>query len=428
MAAPPLHYRLIALLARAILPAVGLSRPRVRLMLRERREARARFRAFARERKRETTTILFHASSAGELRQLEPVLRRLQAIHPDWQMVVTWFSTSGAPVARAFPAAAAGALPWDTPWATGRFLDQLRPAVIVIGKADLWPELAWQAERRRIPVVLLAATVRPGSGRLRWPAVGILQRAYGALTAVGAVDRDDIDTLVALGVDRSRITISGDPRHDSVLDRLQHAPAERNDPALLVAGSTWPADDLVLLTAFAELRGRYPQARLLLIPHRPDQASRRRIDELAPLLGLVSPVTLAASVPEDNLLIEPRVGQLALQYQLGGIAYVGGGFGTAGLHSVLEPAATGVPVIVGPHWEENRDAVALHDAGALKPLNASDHVEQLIEIWSAWLENGDARKQAGMAGQRVVRDGTGAAERSVEIIEWLLAPSKPDGG
>jgi 3-deoxy-D-manno-octulosonic-acid transferase len=414
MPAPSLFYRAIAFATRAVLPLVALGSARGRMMLRERRDGMARLQSSAAGGEGSQPTIVMHGASAGELRQLEPVLRRLRERHPRWRIIVTWFSTSGRAVAETFPADLALPLPFDTARETGRWLELARPAIIVIGKLDLWPELAWQAERRGIPVVLIAATVRESSGRLTTPARQLLQPAYQSLAAVGAVSAGDADRLAVLGVPPDRIRVTGDSRHDSVFERLLQASPPPRDAALLVAGSTWPGDELLLLNAYVEVRARHPAARLLIVPHQPAPAVLERISRLAGALALPQPAASPSS--SAPLLVDMTVGGLALTYRLGGLAYVGGGFTPSGPHSVLEPAATGAPVVIGPR-HTTQEALQLEAAGGLVRLDPDGAIPGLVSWWDRFLQDPSAAAAAGAAARQVVEAGMGAAKKSVELIE-----------
>jgi 3-deoxy-D-manno-octulosonic-acid transferase len=410
MPRPPLLYRTAALLARAAIPVMALVRPRLRQMSRERRELWRQLRGAPVAPR----TLLLHAASAGELRQIEPLIQQLRATWPEDRLVVTWFSTSGAPVAWSLGVDLCGALPWDTPWETAAFLNQLKPSLIVVGKLDLWPELAWQAERRRIPVVLVAATVRDSSSRLAWPTRAMLTPAYTSLAAVGAISEHDATRLVQLGVPRSRITVTGDPRYDSVLARLGAAMPVARDPLLLVAGSTWPVDEILVLNAFAEVRARHPTARLLISPHQPTAAVLERIAGLAGALALPAPDTRVAS--GSPLIVDLSVGQLALTYRMGALAYVGGGFNLSGPHSVIEPAATGVPVAIG-RMSTTLEAHLLEAAGGLTQLDNDGALNEMPAWWSRYLDDPAAAARAGEAARRVVEEERGAAEASVALIQ-----------
>lgn len=223
----------------------------------------------------------------------------------------------------------------------------------------------------------------------------------------------------------------GDPRADSVLAVVQATPPD--DPLLqwgagaptLVAGSTWPADERALLQAFAAVRQRHPDARLLLAPHEPTLTHLELLGRAASRHGLPRPVRLSEASSPVPLLVVDRVGLLARLYGSGVMAYVGGGFGRAGLHSVLEPAAWQLPVIVGPRWRGSRDAGLLLEAGGAVSLPADHAVGTLVTQWGAWIGDADARRNAGMRAGEVVRSGGGAAVRQAALVERLMARAAP---
>jgi 3-deoxy-D-manno-octulosonic-acid transferase len=187
--------------------------------------------------------------------------------------------------------------------------------------------------------------------------------------------------------------------------------------AALVAGSTWPADEEVLLAAFVTVLARRPDARLILAPHEPTPDAIELILRTAGRLGAPSPRLLGEATARTPLVVVDRLGVLATLYGAGTLAYVGGGFGRAGLHSVLEPAAWGLPVIVGPHWQESRDAGRLISGGAAVSAGT---VEALATAWLNWLQDEPARAAAGARALGVVEAERGASARSAALLDEVL--------
>jgi 3-deoxy-D-manno-octulosonic-acid transferase len=424
--------------------AAGLAAvsPRLRRSHEGRLRSLAEFAAWARSASRAAPLVLFHASSAGEARQVEPVLRRFRRAHPACQLAFTWFSSSGEPAARELPVEVAGYLPYDVPRDVGLLLDALRPALLVVGKLDVWPELVLGARARGIRLALIAATVRPRSSRLWWPARLLTHRAYAAFDLVAAVSEEDADRLVRLGVNAPALIVAGDPRADSVLERVAKPAPEtfaslRGGPPALVAGSTWPADDRLLLRAFSQVRRTHPESRLLLVPHAPDRRTEIRLRRTAARYGLPEPTRLAAATAHSPLVFDETIGRLAWLYRVGELAYVGGGLGWggfsaphrgwghgAGLHSVLEPAAWGIPVLTGPGWQESGDAVRLYRTGALLPLGGGEMgtATELAELWNSLLDRPADRIRRGSAGRRVVEEMGGASDRLAGLLGRYLVP------
>ncbi|MBP9201988.1 MAG: hypothetical protein KBF47_18365, partial [Gemmatimonadales bacterium] len=155
----PLPYRLAIRAVASLAPLAARWSPKLAAGLAGRREGADRLARWSAEHRDPARPLLLvHGASAGELRQVEPVVHRLRARHPGWQVAVTCFSPSGLLVAAALGADQSGLLPWDTPRDVSALLDQLRPTAIVLSRAELWPELLDSAAARGIRLGLLAAT------------------------------------------------------------------------------------------------------------------------------------------------------------------------------------------------------------------------------------------------------------------------------
>jgi 3-deoxy-D-manno-octulosonic-acid transferase len=274
--------------------------------------------------------------------------------------------------------------------------------------------------------------VAPQSSRLSWPVRGWAAPAYAALERVGAIAPEDAERIEQLGARRAAISVTGDTRYDSVTERAARLDRTHQPFAALalglwtftiVAGSTWPSDETVLLPAFADLLRNDPVAstRLVLVPHEPTPSHLDQLDAAAQAAALPRPVrtSTGAELAAASVVVVDQVGVLADLYALARVAYVGGGYHRAGLHSVLEPAVWGVPISVGPRWGSSRDAGLLIGRGAALPL-PKDGREALARQWQAWLGDATARDRAGRAAAAVVKEGTGAAERTTALVRLLV--------
>jgi 3-deoxy-D-manno-octulosonic-acid transferase len=431
MAQTSLAYRTAVRVGSALVPALGLFDAKIRSGHRRRQGAAERLRRWAAAgRDRARPLVWFHASSVGEGLQAESVLNELRQLRPEPQWVYTHFSSSAEKFAQRLEVDAADYLPYDFPATADLLLSELAPDLLVFSKLDLWPELATRAAAHGVSVALIAATVSRGSGRLRWPARSLLRAGYGVVSMAAAVSAEDGERLANLGVAPDRIQVLGDPRFDSVMRRVQAVGSD--DPLLrwgegartLVAGSTWPEDEAVLLEAFALLQRRRVPTRLILVPHEPTPAHLVAVERVAIRAGLMRPVRLSHAAVGAPLVLVDRVGVLATLYGAGSMAYVGGGFGQAGLHSVLEPAAWGVPVAFGPRWQDSRDAGLLLKAGAAEALGARNRrkaAESLARVWEGWLTNEPRRSIQGRRARQVVEGGVGGARKSAELLDGLIS-------
>lgn len=394
-----------------------------------RRAAPATLAAWARDHRDPGRPLAwFHAPSVGEGLQAKAVFEALRTHRPDLQLLYTHFSPSAERFAASLAVDGAGYLPYDRPRDVDAALEAVRPDLLVFTKLDLWPELATHAASRGARVAMVAATVSPVSGRLRWPALPATRSGYEVLDAVGAITAADGARMSKLGARAESIELTGDPRIDSVLAAV--AAVDRSDPLLaiadpaltLVAGSTWPADEAVLLSAFAQLRTRHPGARLIVVPHEPTVAHLERIDADAARLGLPAPVRLARLAPGStpSIVVGDRVGILARLYATGAMAYVGGGFGKAGIHSVLEPAGWGRTIIIGPRDRGSRDVAVLQAGGRIDVLPEESPVEALLQRWEAMLDHPEVTTAEGRRNRAALEGERGAAERSAAMLLRLL--------
>jgi len=371
--------------------------------------------------------LWMHAPSVGEGLQARVVLERLHARRPDVQIAFTFFSPSAENFAASVPADVRDYLPIDAGRDVRSALTALRPTALVFSKLDVWPVLTAEASARGVRVGLISGTVGPESSRLRAAARALLADAYAALDAAGAIAATDAQRLVTLGARPERVRVTGDSRCDQVWARaratdLSSALLTRLASArpTLVAGSTWPSDEHVLLTAWLHVRQTLPAARLIIAPHEPTEAHLAPMEQWAAKHDLVLRRLghLDDSVAADVLLVD-RVGLLGELYAIAMCAYVGGGFHRAGLHSVLEPAAFGAPVLFGPRHTNSGDAAALLAVGgAESAATPAALAAQLLR----WLGDRPERDRAGQRASRVVEAGLGAADRSCDLVLELLAP------
>jgi 3-deoxy-D-manno-octulosonic-acid transferase len=269
----------------------------------------------------------------------------------------------------------------------------------------------------------VSATLAEGSSRRSRLAGAFLHDAYASLDAVGAIDDADASRLAELGVNPNSITITGDTRYDQVWQRAQRvdrtsaflSPLATDRPTI-VAGSTWPADERILLPAFVATRTTSGAARLVIAPHEPTSAHLEPIEHWAKEQQLRLDRLGAATASTDVVLVD-RVGVLGDLYALADVGFVGGGFHDAGLHSVLEPAAFGAPVLFGPRHDGSRDAFLLVRNGAGRSVTDT---ASLTDAIVTWISDSAARQATGTRARRVVESGLGAAERSLRVVESLM--------
>ena len=372
--------------------------------------------------------LWLHAPSVGEGLQARPVIELLRRHRPDVQLVYTHFSSSAHHFASAVGADYFDYLPFDTRHGARAVLRAIRPSALVFSKLDVWPVLVDEAVRQGVGVGLIAATLAEASGRQGTLARAILRDAYASLDAVGAIDPADATRLQELGVRADRVLVTGDTRYDQVWERA-HA-VDRGAPLIsalfsprptLVAGSTWPGDERVLEDAWRAVRRQVPDARLIIAPHETSESHLAPLEAWVAREGWRGARLGAPTAPAADVVVVDRVGVLGDLYALAQVAYVGGGFHAAGLHSVLEPAAFGAPVLFGPRFAGSRDAGLLIEAGGGRSTPNAQALELAL---LTWFRDEAARLDAGAHARAMVEAGLGAAVRSMTLMAGLLAAHK----
>ena len=417
----------LARLATAVAPA---SDRKLWRAFRARRGLLDRWAAIAPPRDPSRPLVWLHAPSVGEGLQARPVAHALRDARADVQQAYSFFSPSAERFATSIGAECTEYLPFDGAREADRLLSLLQPHLLVFVKLDVWPTLVARAVARGVPVAMLSATLSATSRRRSVVSRALLRDAYASLSLVGAIDADNAERLVALGVPRDRVRVTGDTRFDQVWQRAHRVDrgsalltATASDRPTLVAGSTWPSDEAVLLPAWATLQRSVPRARLIIAPHEPTAAHLTPIMNWARASGLrVSSLgelerRLGAAAEDPDVIVVDRVGVLGDLYAHATAAFVGGGFHRAGLHSAIEPAAFGAPVLFGPGHQMSREAGLLLATGGAR---AVEDTSTLSAALASWLGDTQLRSSAGAAARAIVERERGATARSVALLTELL--------
>ncbi len=418
--------------------AVQLARPLLRIAapfstklrdgLNGRRGARDHLIAWARQhRDRSQPLVWMHAPSVGESLMAQAIIDELRKLLPGVQIAFTHFSPSATRVAERVGADVFGYLPWDTHRDAVEVIGALAPSAIVFVRTEIWPALVREASAQKIPTVLVNAVLGSRSSRLKGTSRWLLGSAYQRLNAIGAVAQDHADRFRRLGVSSRRIQLTGDARFDQVAARVAQLDLEQpllqrlGDGSLLtiVAGSTWPSDEAELLPALATARKGRPM-RIIIAPHEPDAAHLRGLEQRLTSCGFAHARLSAIENTHDKLpevIVVDRIGVLADLYAIANVAYVGGGFHDAGLHSVVEPAALGVPVVFGPRHGNAREADEL--AGKSGGFVASDGAALATIILDLAARPVHLRTSSE-AARRFVQMRLGGARRNAELVVAVM--------
>lgn len=371
--------------------------------------------------------IWFHAAS-GEFEYLRSLLRLWKQNNPEDLLFVTYFSTSARPLLETIKEIDGWApLPEDLPEPCHRFLKELRPHLLLIARTDLWPTVLSLLKDR--PKLLLASTWAEGSKKTQGIGQWMSRWCLRYINKVCVVSNEDARWLGKISP-TTPVTITGDPRFDQVQFRLKQ---RRDLPLALqewsknhfvfIAGSTWTEDEVIIIDAWK--KAKLSKARLLLVPHENHPEHLQRLCSLLKEQDLSASLWSQANDEEmlrTEVLIFDQRGWLAELYQLANLAFIGGSFKKQ-VHSVMEALGCGLPVIVGPHYKNNREAIEfakLHDQGQffVEIVNDSESLTQTIK--KHWQQDPISAKKLSTEIRSAFEARCGATQRTYEEIQtWL---------
>lgn len=311
--------------------------------------------------------IWIHAASLGEFELARPFIEKLRAEYPQYAVLLSFFSPSGYMIRKDYPGVDyVFYLPLDTANNARRWFDIVAPQAVFFAKYEYWYHYLHQAYQRGIPAFIFSATFRPE--QIFFRRSGTLHRKMlGFLKHIFVQDQISKELLDSIGIFHS--SVCGDTRIDRALEiknNLKSFPlieSFKGLKKLIIGGSVWAPDWKMLLDAFVHLPNEY---KLLLAPHEINEHTLQAIEQHAKGLGLkcCRYSNYNESIPhaqEYPIFILDTIGMLAQVYQYADIAWVGGGFGTKGLHNILEPAVFEIPIFFGPNHKKFPEAQRLID-------------------------------------------------------------------
>ena len=360
-------------------------------------------------------TIWIHAASLGEYEQAVPVIQNLKQIFPKHKIVLSFFSPSGYEVKKNSSLAdVVTYLPLDTRQNAEKFLDLVHPDWVLFVKYEFWPNFLQTLKDRKIRSLLISGAFR--EDQLFFKPYGRWMRKYlEAFELFFLQNPSSLELLKKIGFSNAKV--SGDTRYDRVSaqleqdNRLKFVEEFLQDKLCVVAGSTWPEDEELLLDA---INASESEVKFIIAPHAIKQQKIRDLQQ-----KLMVPTVLFSEKDKNSLsnkkvLIIDTVGLLTRIYSYAQIAYVGGAAGDTGLHNVLEPAAFGVPVIIGGNYSKFPEAAALKAAKGLFPVKEP---KELTRLLNRLIRDKNFRAQTGEAASNFIRKQRGA---SLMISEYLL--------
>jgi 3-deoxy-D-manno-octulosonic-acid transferase len=370
--------------------------------------------------------LQIQACSLGEVNTALPVIEALSENAPGLPLLLTVSTIAGH--ARAMEKAGIPVtwLPFDTPRAVRRFLNQSRPRALVLVETEIWPNIIRETRRRGAPVIIINGRLSDKHCRRYRRARFFYRPIMRTIDAIGVQNGEYARRFEMIGADPARIHITGNTKFDAVATaidartrtRLRAEHGFTPDTPVLLFGSTRPGDETLALGCWRSLRKELPDLKLIIAPRHTDRAAEIR--------GLFSePVICRSEIRKgcrpggERVLLLDTMGEMAAFYAIASIAVIGGSFfpGVNG-HNPLEAAALGIPTVFGPYMSnfpeparvltDAHGAIQIHDPGQLYPVLRS------------LLHDPAERRHLGTRARKAVLDGRGAVAKNTALILDIL--------
>lgn len=355
--------------------------------------------------------IWVHCSSLGEFEQGRPVIEKIRSNYPDSRILLTFFSPSGYEIRKDYKGADwVFYLPLDSTSNAKRFFDIVSPSLVVFVKYDYWYYYLSECKKRNIPLLMTSAIFRKEQPFFKWYR-GLHRKMLSCFTHFFVQDKESADLLASINI--KNVTVAGDTRFDRVSEIAEGfkpiVEIEKfcDGTDILVAGSTWPADEKIIKEATAAI----PNLKLIIAPHEIHKGHLDHLKDLFP--GSVYYSQLTRENSHANCLIIDNIGMLSRLYEYSTITYVGGGF-NKGIHNTLEAAVYGRPVLFGPNYQKFREAKELIKAGGGFSISSAEHLSSLLE---KFLRDKTHLEAIDTNSYDFVNDNRGATEKILRYIE-----------
>ena len=372
--------------------------------------------------------VWFHAASLGEFEQGRPLMEQLRRDHPEYKILLTFFSPSGYEVRKDYEGADIICyLPLDTITNARRFLRTIRPVMAFFIKYEFWYNYLHILSHRGVPVYSVSSIFRPDQIFFRWYGrqYGHVLKCFTRFYVQNEVSRELLSTL---GI--TNVTVVGDTRFDRVLQIkavakqlpvveafCQQTTANGQKPKVFVAGSSWQPDEEIFIPFFNE----HKDWKLIIAPHVIGEEHLQQIESM--LKGfhverytkLASGQSVALQWKGDGseALIIDCFGLLSSIYRYADVTYVGGGFGV-GIHNTLEAAVWDVPVIFGPNNQRFQEAQGLKACGGGLEITCAEDFQRIMQ---RFISEPDAMKEAGRQSGQFVEKMTGATSKILSDVQ-----------
>ena len=370
--------------------------------------------------------LWLHAVSVGEVIAAIPLVNAVRLAHPQRPLLVSTTTPTGSARVRALwgESVLHVYLPYDLPGAVRNFLDHFRPAIAIVMETEIWPNLFAELQRRNVPAIIANARLSERSLKAYRPIAPLVRITMRTIDHVAAQSEADAARYRKLGALPENVHATGNLKYDLPLSADLPVQAQRWRAhwgiarPVWIAASTHPDEEAAVLQAHRAVLERFPDALMLWAPRHPERFAA--VASASARAGFRVATRRADSLPhaDSEVFVIDTLGELMAFYAAADVAFVGGSLQEVGGHNLLEPAALGVPALVGPHtfnFTEITDLL-LGTGSVQRIADAASLAARLCEL----LSDPKERSRRGEAGRLRIETERGALARTLRLVESCL--------
>ena len=410
-----LLYNIFVSLAIVIIKLLALFNKKLNLFVKGRRNV---FKDLDIQLSDKNNVIWFHSASLGEFEQGIPIIEKLKEHYPNYKILVTFFSPSGYEVRKNYPLAdCVTYLPFDTYNNAKKFIAKVNPKLAVFIKYEFWPNFLKVLKDTNTPTILVSGIFRENQLFFKGYG-GFYRKALQSFTHFFVQNKLSKNLLSNIGY--TNVNVSGDTRFDRVngivkqREELAFIKAFSKDKLTLIAGSTWPEDEALIVNYINNKATE--NERFIIAPHNIKEEAILQLKKS--IKKTVYRYSDTQKTQTAQVLIIDSIGLLTSIYAYATLAYVGGGFNKSGIHNILEPATYGVPIIIGPNYSKFKEAYDLIATKSCHSINSEDTFNKIL---STLIKNPNLIKSEGQKTKDYIKNNVGATDIIYNFIDKLIS-------
>ena len=367
--------------------------------------------------------IWIHMASVGETVAAKPIIKEIKNKYPNAGVVISCNTSGGMAMAKSNIKNVEGYIyfPFDMVYFVRKILDALNPKAVIIIETELWPNLLKSTAQKNIPVYIMNGRISEKSMGRYMMIKGFISRYFYNIRAFCMISKEDADRIIKLGANPEKVKITGNTKYERTgnpisqefINEWNDILKIKNTTKLIVAGSTHSKEEKILCKMFKDISSKRKDVKMVVATRNISRSNE--VEKIFKNSGIEVKLRTQIKKEDDaQVIILDTIGELGQLYSIADIVFIGGSLVPAGGHNLLEAAAYGKPIAVGPYMFNFKEIHELFSKE--KACKTVKDENQLIETFNEFFENEEKFKKMGNIAMKIINENRGSAKRDVDIF------------